>query len=109
MQQCYLPIPGGWIGGCQGISTCQWAMQHLSPLLQLQFITFEVYCPLPFCSVAPNVHHAMCDFSQTTSLLVDACFHIHQSADTEFAIPRWGAQWVLGLSQGPPGGNIGLR
>ena len=43
-----LPITGGWIGGCQGMSTCKWAMQHLSPLLQSQFLTFEGYCPLLF-------------------------------------------------------------
>ena len=47
-QWCYLPITRGWIGGCQGVSACQWALWHLSPVLQSQFLTFEGYCPLLF-------------------------------------------------------------
>ena len=86
------------VGHMAPISTPTVAIPHFR-----RFLSHAIY------SVAQTFHQVMCDFNQTTSLLVDTCFHIHQPAATGFAIPRWGAQWVLGLSQGLPRGNSGLR
>ena len=107
-QQCYLPITGGWIGGCQGMSTCQWAMWHPSPLLQAQFLTFEGYCPLPFDQLHPiSARQCVISAKQLVCWLMPA-FTSTSLLPLILPFPG-GAQWVLGLSQGLPRGNSGSR
>ena len=101
-QQCYfLPITGGQTGGCQGMSTCQWALWYPSPLLQLQFLTFEGYCPLLFVQL-----HQISARQHTISAKQLVCWLMPAFTSTSLLplilpFPGGGLQWVLGLSQGP--------
>ena len=80
---------------------CKWCP---SPLLQSQFLTFEGYCPLLFVQLhwISTSQHVI---SAKQPVFIDACSHIHQPAAIDLTIPRWGAQQVLGLSQGLPRDN----